>query len=123
VPPAVVTNDRETLIAIVIGGAGIMRLGMFDPGLITAGHLVSLLPDWKCPPGPPVYGLYRRAPRVPPRIAAFLDFMAEALADFDPGQKTLVRAQPAPPLPSRVGVSSGAPGEAGAIQPVKVRPR
>ena len=96
VPAAVVTDDREALIAMVAGGAGIMRLGMFDPDLVTSGALVRLLPGWTCPPGPPVYALYRRASRPPARVAAFLDFVAEALVGFDPAQEVLARAQPVP---------------------------
>ena len=92
VSASVVTDDREALIAMVVGGAGVMRLGMFDPALISSGQLVRLLPGWTCPPGPPVYALYRGMPRLPARIAAFLDFVAEALVDFDPAQEVLVRA-------------------------------
>lgn len=97
VPAAIVTDDREALITAVTAGAGVMRLGMFDPGLIASGTLVRLLPEWGCPPGPPVYALYRRMPRLPARIGAFLDFVAEALADFDPAQEMLLRAPPVLP--------------------------
>lgn len=101
VPAAIVTDSREALIAMVAGGAGIMRLGMFDPSLIASGALMRLLPDWTCPPGPPVFALYRRRPRLPTRIDAFLEFVAEALVDFDPGQTVLVRTPSVPSSSAR----------------------
>ena len=91
VPGAVVSSDRDAVIALAVGGAGIMRLGLFDPALLASGALVPLLPGWTCPPGPQLYALYRRTPRLPARIAAFLDFTAECLAVFDPEERTFVR--------------------------------
>ena len=91
VPAAVLADDRAAVIALALGGAGIMRLGMFDPALIASGALVPLLPDWTCPDGPPLHALYRRAARLPARIPAFLDFVAECLAAFDPEERTFQR--------------------------------
>ena len=91
VPAAVLADDRAAVIALALGGAGIMRLGMFDPALIASGALVPLLPDWTCPDGPPLHALYRRAMRLPSRIPAFLDFVTECLAAFDPEQRTFER--------------------------------
>lgn len=90
-PMRFVTDDREALITQVVSGVGVMRLGMFNPDLISSGRLVRLLPGWTLPPGPPLYALYRRAPRLPARVAAFLGFVAEALAEFDPREETFVR--------------------------------
>jgi LysR family transcriptional regulator, regulator for bpeEF and oprC len=96
------TNDREALIAAVIGGAGIMRIGMFDPALVTSGVLRKVLPEWTCPGGQPVYALYRKTARLAPKVAAFLEFVEEAFAAFDRDELTVVhvrndrRRRPAP---------------------------
>ena len=91
VPAAVLADDRTAIIALALGGAGIMRLGMFDPALITSGALVPLLPDWTCLGGMPLHALYRRTMHLPARIPAFIDFVKECLAGFDPEQRTFER--------------------------------
>jgi DNA-binding transcriptional LysR family regulator len=102
VPGAVVTDDREALIGMAVGGAGIMRLGMFHPALIASGALVHLFPGWTCPDGPPLHALYRRVPWPPARVAAFLDFVVEALAAFDPDGETLIPTRLRAAEPSRL---------------------
>jgi DNA-binding transcriptional LysR family regulator len=88
--PAVATFDREGLIAAVLAGAGLMKLGCFDPGLVASGQLRKVLTDWSCPGGFPIYALYRKTARVSPKLAAFLGFVAEAFAAFDPEEITLL---------------------------------
>ena len=39
VPAALVTDNREALLAAALTGAGIMRVGLFDPGLLASGAL------------------------------------------------------------------------------------
>ena len=90
VPCSFVTDDREGMIDAVLAGGGIMRIGMFDPALIAGGRLRKLLIDWDCIGAVPVHALYRRSSRVSPKIAAFLRFVADTFAAFDPGQVTLV---------------------------------
>lgn len=89
ISPAFVTNDREALIAAVVGGAGVMRIGMFDPGLVTSGRLRRLLTDWSCPGGQVVYAMYRKTPRLSPKVATFLAFAEQAFAAFDPDELTM----------------------------------
>lgn len=89
IAPRVVTFDREGLIAAVLAGAGLMRLGCFDPYLISSGQLHTVLTDWTCPPGFPIFAMYRKAARMPPKVAAFLAFVEEAFAAFDPEEMTL----------------------------------
>ena len=89
VPRTLVTDDREGLIAAVLAGGGLMRIGMFDPRLITSGRLRRVLTDWRCPGGPPIYGMYRRTQRMAPKIAAFLEFVADVYATFDPDELTI----------------------------------
>jgi DNA-binding transcriptional LysR family regulator len=88
--PAVATFDREGLIAAVLAGAGLMKLGCFDPGLVASGQLRKVLTDWSCPGGFPIYALYRKTARMSPKLAAFLGFVAEAFAAFDPEEITLL---------------------------------
>jgi DNA-binding transcriptional LysR family regulator len=89
VTPRVVTDDREGLMAAVLAGAGIMRLGCFDPHLIESGQLRKVLGDWTCPPGFPMFAMYRKSARGTPKVAAFLKFVEEAFAAFDPDEITL----------------------------------
>ncbi|HYZ34471.1 MAG TPA: LysR family transcriptional regulator [Crenalkalicoccus sp.] len=93
VPAALMTDDREALLAAALAGAGVIRVGMFDPGLLASGALRRILSDWSCPGGPTLNALYRRTPGLVPKVAAFLDFAAAALADFDPEGLTLTLAR------------------------------
>ena len=88
--PAIVSDDREGLLAGVLGGAGLYRTGNFDPAWIKSGRLRRVLADWTCPDGLPIYAIYRRTPRLAPKIVAFLEFAAEAFAAFDPEELTLI---------------------------------
>ena len=89
VPRSLVTDDREGLIDAVLAGGGLMRIGMFDPALISAGRLRKVLGEWECIGRQPVFALYRQSARMAPKIAAFLDFVAESFAAFDREQVTL----------------------------------
>ncbi|MFN0317773.1 MAG: LysR family transcriptional regulator [Burkholderiales bacterium] len=89
----VTTYDREGLIAAVVAGAGVMHMGCFDPNLVRSGQLQRLLTDWSCPGGVPIQALYRKTARLPPKIAAFLDFAEEAFAAFDPEEVTLIHRE------------------------------
>ena len=89
VAPCFVTNDREALIAGAVGGAGIMRIGMFDPALVASGRLRPLLTDWTCTGGQVIYAMYRKTPEMSPKVAAFLAFAEDAFAAFDPDEVTL----------------------------------
>jgi DNA-binding transcriptional LysR family regulator len=89
VAPRVVAQNAEGLVAAVLAGAGLMRLGFFDPYLISSGQLHRVLTDWTCPPGFPIFAMYRKTARLPPKVAAFLKFVEEAFAAFDPEEITL----------------------------------
>lgn len=110
--PRVVTYDREGLIAAVLAGAGLMRLGCFDPYLVTSGQLRRVLADWTCPPGFPIFAMYRKAARMPPKVAAFLDFVEEAFATFDPDEVTLFHAGSRGNFAARAVKASAANGAA-----------
>lgn len=89
VPHTLMTDDREGLIAAALAGGGLMRIGMFDPVLITSGRLRKVLNGWNCSGAPPVYAVYRKTQRLSPKIAAFLEFVSEAMTAFDPDGMTL----------------------------------
>jgi DNA-binding transcriptional LysR family regulator len=91
VPRSLVTDDREGLIDAVLAGGGVMRIGMFDPELIASGRLRKVLGDWDCVGRVPVHALYRKSSRVSAKVTAFLRFVAETIAAFDPAQVTLTR--------------------------------
>ncbi|HZP86161.1 MAG TPA: LysR substrate-binding domain-containing protein [Burkholderiales bacterium] len=90
VAPRVVTNDRDGLVAAVLAGSGLMRVGCFDPYLISSGQLHRVLTDWTCPPGFPIFAMYRKTARTIPKVIAFLKFVEEAFAAFDPEEITLL---------------------------------
>jgi DNA-binding transcriptional LysR family regulator len=89
VTPRVVAQDRQGIIAAVVAGTGLMRLGCFDPTLISSGRLQRVLLDWTCPPGFAIYAMYRRSAASSPKVQAFLKFVEEAFAEFDPHEVTL----------------------------------
>ena len=90
VPDTFATNDREALLVAALGGAGLFRIGMFSPELITSGRLLRVMPDWQWPGGPTLSVIYRKQSPQQRRIAAFIDFMAASTAAFDPQEQTLV---------------------------------
>jgi DNA-binding transcriptional LysR family regulator len=88
--PAILTDDRQGLEAALLGGAGLFRGGNFDPAYVKSGRLRRVLADWTCPDGFSIYAIYRRTPRLAPKIVAFLEFAAEAFQAYDPDETTLV---------------------------------
>ena len=102
VPRTLVTDDREELIAAARAGGGLMRIGMFDPRLITSGSLRRVLAEWRCPGGPHVFAIYRKSGRVSKKIAVFRDFATEAIADSDPEEITMARSRAASDRPRKL---------------------
>jgi LysR family transcriptional regulator, transcriptional activator for dmlA len=93
--PAIISDDREGLLAALLGGAGLARTGNFDPSWIKSGRLRRVLTDWSLPGGFPIHAIYRRTPKLAPKIAAFLDFARTAFAAFDPEELTLIHEKEA----------------------------
>ena len=91
ISPTLLSNDREALITALVAGAGLYRTALFDPFLITSGRIRRVLADWACMDSKPVYAIYRRSPRLSQRLAAFLQFAADAFAAFDPEELTVIR--------------------------------
>jgi len=90
ISPALLSNDREALITALVGGAGLYRTALFDPFLVTSGRICRVLADWSCVDNKGIYAIYRKTPRLSPKIAAFLEFAAEAFAAFDPHEYALI---------------------------------
>lgn len=90
IPPEIVTHDRSGLITAVVAGTGLMYIGCFDPNLVASGRLRRVLPDWECTGGYNVYAIFRRTQRIPPILAAFLEFTSRAFEAFDPEELTIV---------------------------------
>jgi DNA-binding transcriptional LysR family regulator len=90
VPATFATDDREALLVAAVSGAGLFRIGMFEPDLIDSGRLLRVLTDWQWPGGPKLSMMYRKQSPQPRRILAFIDFMMEVIGTFDPQEYTLV---------------------------------
>jgi LysR family transcriptional regulator, transcriptional activator for dmlA len=88
--PSAISDDREGLLVSAASGAGVVRMGFFDPSMVIQGHLQRLLPDWRCPGGKAIYAMYRRTPALSPKVEVFLNFVSEAFAAFDQDEITLV---------------------------------
>jgi LysR family transcriptional regulator, transcriptional activator for dmlA len=93
ITPAVISGDREGLIVAATAGAGIIYMACFDPALISTGKLCRLFPHWNCVESFNIYTLYRRNANSVPRISAFLHFVREAFAAFDPEERTVRHAR------------------------------
>lgn len=91
-----VTDEREALLAAALAGAGLFRIGFFSPELLRSGRLVRVLDDWSWPGGPALSLLHRRTARLPRRVAAFVDFVVESIAQFDPDAQTFEAERPLP---------------------------
>jgi DNA-binding transcriptional LysR family regulator len=86
---AVVSDEREGLITAAVCGAGLVRAGLFDPATIASGKLQRVLGDWDCSGAPSLYAIYRKTPKVAPKVAAFVEFAQRATAAFDPEELTV----------------------------------
>jgi DNA-binding transcriptional LysR family regulator len=90
ISPTLLSNDREALITALLNGAGLYRAAILDPFLVTSGRIHTVLTDWSCVDRKPIYAIYRKAPRLSPKLSAFLEFAAEAFAAFDPDERGLI---------------------------------
>lgn len=65
--------------AAVLGGAGIGLKSVWDVAEdLRAGHLVEILPGWR-PPVRPISAVFPNARQTPPRVRAFVEFLAREL--------------------------------------------
>lgn len=90
IAPAVVNDDRDALLDAAMGGAGMVRAGIFNLEFINSGRLREVLPEWNHADRRTIYAVYRKTARLAPKIAAFLNFSAEAFTAFDPEERTVV---------------------------------
>lgn len=74
-------NESQVLLTAAVEGAGIVMQPVYSAGgLIAAGRLVALLPDF-VPRGMGVYGLYGSRRQMPASLRALLDFLVARFAD------------------------------------------
>jgi len=90
-PMNLMTDDREGLLTVALQGGGIVRIGLLNPELLAMGRLTRALTDWECPGGPDIHVLYRKSSRGNPRVRAFLAFVDQVFAEFDPQGMSLWR--------------------------------
>lgn len=90
VQAAVMSEDRESLLAAAIHGTGVVYLACFDPQLIGPGGLIRLLPDWEGDDRTSIHLIHRRTARLPARVRVVADFCRQAFREFDPGERTVI---------------------------------
>jgi DNA-binding transcriptional LysR family regulator len=110
VAPILITPDREGLIVAAMAGAGVMYMACFDPAFLASGRLVRLLPDWSCPASFNIYAMYRRSKIPAPRVSAFIQFVREAFAAFDPQELTVLHASMTAERSAVAGFAGALPG-------------
>lgn len=75
------TNNGETMRQLTLQGLGISRLGMFHVfDDIQRGALVELLPQYNAGDIEEISVIYLNQKHIPPRVRAFIDFIADRLA-------------------------------------------
>ncbi|MEO1191453.1 MAG: LysR family transcriptional regulator [Pseudomonadota bacterium] len=78
-------NNGDTLLALAEAGQGIVRLPtFFTAEALRAGRLVALLPGWTAEEVGAISVVYPARRNAPPKLRAFLDFMATHLSDPPP---------------------------------------
>lgn len=90
-------DEREMLITAAVNGVGLIRTGFFDPALIATGRLRRVMADWNGIGAPSLYVMYRKSQRQSPKVTAFVEFMREAVAAFDPEGLTVIHDAAAGP--------------------------
>ena len=75
-------NGSEALAAAAVGGLGIVMLPEWLVGIeIGQGRLTPLLPGWRAVPADsPLYAIYAHQRHLPPKVRAFVDFLAARFA-------------------------------------------
>lgn len=105
--PTLLCDEREMLIAAAVNGAGLIRTGFFDPALIATGRLRRVLEDWTCTGAPAFYAMYRKSQRQSPKVAAFVEFVKDAVAEFDPEELTVIHESADRPVRHTISASGG----------------
>ena len=76
-------DDAETLVATACAGLGLILVPEWLVGReISRGRLVELLSDYSPEPAQtPLYAVYAPGPYTPPKVRAFVDFLAERFSN------------------------------------------
>ena len=79
-------NDGEALAAAAVAGLGVILVPEWLTGKeLRRGRLVELMPGFQAVPREnPLYAVYAHQRHLPPKVRAFVDFLAER---FDPGAR------------------------------------
>lgn len=78
-------NNGDALAALAIAGHGLCLLPTFIIGdALADGRLVSLLPGWQDAADMSLHVVYQDRRNLAPKVRAFVDFLAERLADPPP---------------------------------------
>lgn len=80
------TNDGEVAMRMALDGHGLIMRSWWDAKkYLASGELVQVLPDYSLPDAD-VYAIYQARKRAPYRIAAFIDYLMQSLADIEQGR-------------------------------------
>lgn len=94
----IVSDDRDTLLDLVLAGEGIARFtDLTIREHVESGRLVPALTDWDTRDAPPIRLMYRPSQRRLPRVRAFADFVTELFgrldAERDPGLRARLSSE------------------------------
>ncbi len=71
------SDNGEVLTAWCLAGAGLAIKSLWEVSdHLREGRLIQVLPDWQ-PPGHAIYAIYPHSRLMPPRVRAFIDFLAK----------------------------------------------
>ncbi|GGY24472.1 LysR family transcriptional regulator [Paludibacterium paludis] len=91
IAPAVWTSSGETLRQLALDGAGIVCLSDFmTAGDRESGRLVQILSQHTQDVRQPIHAVYYRNTALSSRIASFVDYLVEALADKAPAGRAVL---------------------------------
>ena len=92
VAPRVVGDDAAALREACARGVGVLRmLSINARPFIDQGRLVAILNDWASLEGQPLHALYRRGARNSAKVRAFVDFLSDFFAVWEPGRSEPLR--------------------------------
>ena len=77
------SDDGETLVSAACAGLGVVLMPEWLVGsAVSTGRLVEVLPEYAPDPArTPLYGVYAPATYTPPKVRAFVDFLAGRFSD------------------------------------------
>jgi DNA-binding transcriptional LysR family regulator len=84
----IAASDGEAVYKLTVAGLGIARLSRFVAAAeIRAGRLMPLLQDFEVKDEAPLHAVYPDKRHLPPRVSAFVSFLAERFLPVPPWEK------------------------------------